>query len=132
MDAMIPIVAISTPFLTAAVIVIIIVAASHRKDIAKFNLVEKALQSNSSPEVVEQLVRSISEESRKQDTPPRQRHLTHATVFLALGISFFALRFIIGGTDVVGLLASAAVLTMLGLAKLVIAFFIVGKPSEKQ
>jgi hypothetical protein len=128
---LVPILAITTPFLTAAVIVISVLAANHRKDMAKYDLVEKALKSDSSPEMLSELIRSLGTENEKPSTPPRQRHLIHATIFLALAISFFAMMFIIGGDDVTGLAASGAVLGMLGLAKLVIALFIVGKNTER-
>lgn len=132
MDSLIPIVAITTSIGVPALVIVIIVAINHKKKIARYNLIEKTLNSDTSPEVVEQLVKSISEEEERRTAPPRERNLIHATILLALGISFFALRFIIGGSDVTGLTASGAVLTMLGLAKLVIAFFIVGKTSENR
>lgn len=132
MDGLIPIVAITTSIGVPALVVVIIVAFNHRKKIARYNLIEKALSSDTSPEVMEQLVQSISDEEQKRTGTPKERHLIHATILLALGISFFVLRFIIGGTDVTGLLASGAVLTMLGFAKLVIAFLIIGKNPASQ
>jgi len=132
MGALVPLVAIVTSIGVPALVIVLIVAYSHKKKIARYDLIEKALNSNTSPEVVEQLVKSISEEEQKRTAPPKERHLTHAVVLIALGISFFALRFIIGGNDFTGLVASGAVLTMLGLAKLVIAFFIVGKTNPNR
>lgn len=131
MDSLIPIVAITSSIGIPAVVIIILVYLSHRKKIARIDLIEKALKTDTSPEVLEQLVQTISEDEKKKATPPKERHLIHATILLALGISFFALKFIIGGTDVTGLLVTGAILSMLGLAKLVIAFLIVGKTSEK-
>jgi len=130
MGALVPLVAIVTSIGAPALVVVMIVALNHRKQIARYDLIEKAIQGDSSPEVVDQLVKSLGSEEQKRTTPPRERHLTHATILLALGISFFLLRFIIGGTDVTGLTATGTVLAMLGLAKLVIAFLIVGKNPE--
>ncbi len=130
MEALVPLVAIVTSIGAPALVVVMIVALNHRKQIAKYDLIEKALQGDSSPEVVDQLVKSLGNEEQKRTTPPRERHLTHATILLSLGISFFLLRVIIGGTDVTGLTATGTVLAMLGLAKLVIAFLIVGKNPE--
>ena len=132
MGALVPLVAITTSIGVPALVIVLIVAFNHKKKIARYNLIESALNSETSPEVVEQLVKSIGEEEEKRTTPPKERHLIHATVLLALGISFFALRFIIGGNDVTGLTASGAILTMLGLAKLVIAFLIVGKTTPNR
>ncbi len=131
MAALIPIIALAAPFITAVIVVITVALVSHKKDMAKFDLLEKALGSNSSPDTVERLVRSLTAESAKRDIPPRQKNLTHATIFLALGISFFLLKLIIGGDDLVWLTASGTVLAMLGLAKLVIAFFIVEKNTAR-
>ena len=132
MESFIPIVAITTSIGVPALVIVIVIALRHKKNIARFNLIERAMQSDTQPEVMEQLVQSISEEQAKKTTPPKERHLIHATILLALGISFFVLRFIIGGNDVTGLTASGAVLSMLGLAKLVIAFFIVPKTTENR
>lgn len=131
MAALIPIIALTVPFITAVIVIITIALVSHKKDMAKYDLLEKALGSNSSPETVERLVRSLTAESDKTDTPPRRKNLTHATIFLALGISFFLLKLIIGGDDLSWLTASGTVLAMLGLAKLVIAFFIVEKNTAR-
>jgi len=127
MDSLIPIVAILSTFGVPAIVVIVIVLISHRNKIARYNVIERAMESNVSPEVMEQLINSISEEDSRKNTPPKQKHLMHGTLLIALGISFFVMRFIIGGTDLNGLLAAGAVLTMLALAKFIIAFFIVGK-----
>lgn len=134
MGALVPIVGIITSIGVPCAMVVLIVFLSHKKDVARYNLIEKALQSNASPEAVENLLQSINDGNAKNPVSPKQRNLTHATIFLALGISFFVLRLIISGNpdDVVGLVAAGAVLTMLGLAKLVIAFFIVGKPSDNK
>ncbi len=130
MGALVPLVAIVTSIGVPALVVVMIVAMNHRKQIARYDLIEKALKGDTSPEVVDQLVKSLGNEDQKRTTPPRERHLTHAVVLLALGISFFLLRLIIGGTEVTGLTATGTVLTMLGLAKLVIAFLIAGRNPE--
>lgn len=131
MDALIPIVAIMASIGFPAAIVVIALIVYHRRKLARYKVIERAIESNASPEVIEQLVASISEQDNKKRTPPRQRNLIHGTVLLALGISLFALRFIIGGTDVEGMLATGTVLSMLALAKFVIAFFIIKKDPEQ-
>ena len=131
MGSLIPIVAITSSIGIPAVVIIILVYLSHRKKLARIALIEKALKTDTPPDVLEQLIQTINEDERKKSAPPKERNLIHATLLLALGISFFALRFILGGTDVQGLLATGAILFMLGLAKLVIAFLIIGKTSEK-
>lgn len=131
METLVPIVAIVTSIGLPVVLVFIIVYLSHKKDLAKYELIEKvALQSESSPEIVEQMLRSISDENRKKTYPPRQRNLIQATILLALGISFFAFRFIVGNWEPTGMLIAAVVLTMLGIAKFIIAQFIIGKTPE--
>ncbi|MCP4647614.1 MAG: hypothetical protein GY852_07750 [bacterium] len=131
MEAFIPIVAITTSIGVPAVVVIIALFVSHKRKVARYNVIERAIASNANPEVIQQLVASIGEEENKKRTPPRQRNLIHATILMALGISFFALRFIIGGTDIEGMLATGAILSMLAIAKFIIAFFIIKKDPEK-
>lgn len=130
MEAFIPIVAITTSLGVPAVVIIIALYISHKRKMARYNVIEKAIESNATPEVIEQLVATIGEEDAKKRTPPRQRNLIHGTILLALGIGFFILRFIIGGTDIAGMLATGAILTMLAIAKFIIAFFILKKDPE--
>lgn len=110
-----------------AMVIVAALFISHKRKLARYTVIERAIESNANPEVIEQLVASIGEEQNKRRTPPRQRNLIHATVLMALGISMFALYFILGGSDVAGMLAAGAILTLLALAKLVIAFFIIKK-----
>lgn len=124
MDLLIPIVAITSSIGIPAVVVIIALLASHKRKIARYTVIERAIDSNATPEVIEQLVASISDEDAKKKTPARERNLTQGTTLLALGISFFALQFIIGGDSSRGLMATGAILTMLAAAKFIIAFFI--------
>ncbi len=131
MDALIPIVAITSSIGIPAVVIVIALYTWHKRKIARYNVIEKAIESNANPEVIEQLVATISEEDTKKRTPPRQRNLIHGTILMALGIGFFILRFIIGGTDIEGMLATGAILTMLAIAKFIIAFFILKKDPEQ-
>jgi len=131
MDALIPIVAITSSIGIPAVVIVFALYTWHKRKIARYNVIERAIESNANPEVIEQLVASIGEEDNKRRTPPRQRNLIHATILLALGIGFFILRFIIGGTDIEGMLAVGAILTMLAIAKFIIAFFILKKDPEQ-
>lgn len=131
MDALIPIVAITSSIGIPAVVIVIALYTWHKRKIARYNVIEKAIESNANPEVIEQLVATISEEDTKKRTPPRQRNLIHGTILMALGIGFFILRFIIGGTDIEGMLVTGAILTMLAIAKFIIAFFILKKDPEQ-
>ncbi len=132
MDALIPIVAITSSIGIPAVVIIIALSLAHKKKVARYNLIEKSITSNASPEVVEQLVKSIGEEDTKKRTPPRARNLTHGTILLALGISFFAMRFFITTSDdLSGVSITGLILTLLAVAKFVIAFFILKKDPEQ-
>ena len=131
MDALIPIVAITSSIGIPAVVIVIALYTWHKRKIARYNVIERAIESNASPEVIEQLVASIGEEDNKKRTPVRQRNLIHGTILMALGLSFLILRFILGGTDIAGMLATGAILTMLAIAKFVIAFFILKKDPEQ-
>ena len=131
MESLIPIVAITSAIGIPAVVIIIGMYISHKRKIARYNVIERAIESNANPEVIEQLVASIGEENTKKRTPPRQRNLIHGTILMALGLGFFILRFIIGGTDIAGMLATGAILTMLAIAKFIIAFFILKKDPEQ-
>lgn len=131
MDALIPIVAITTSMGLPAAIVIVAILVSHRRKMAKYNVIEKAIATNASPEVIEQLVATIGAEEKKKKTPPKQRNLIHGTTLLFLGLAFFIIRFIIGGTDVTGMMVTGAILTMLAIAKFIIAFFIIKKDPEQ-
>jgi hypothetical protein len=80
MDSLIPIVAILSSIGLPAVVVIIIVLASHRQKIARYNVIEKAIESSASPEVVEQLINSLTEDGSRKSSSPRQKHLTQGTI----------------------------------------------------
>ncbi len=131
MDALIPIVAITTSLGLPTAIVIIAMLVSHRRKMARYNVIEKAIATNASPEVIQQLVATIGAEENKKRTPPKQKNLIQATILLFIGLAFFVLKFIIGGTDVTGMLAAGAILTMLAIAKFIIAFFIIKKDPEQ-
>ena len=132
MDALIPIVAITSSIGIPAVVIIIALSLAHKKKVARYNLIEKSITSNASPEVVEQLVKSIGEEDTKKRIPPRARNLTHGTILLAHGISLFAIRFFVTTpNDVAGVSIAGLILTLLAAAKFVIAFFIIKKDPEQ-
>ena len=131
MEAFIPIVAITTSFGVPAVVIIIALYISHKRKMARYNVIEKAIESNATPEVIEQLVATIGEEDSKKRTPPRQRSLIQGTILLALGISFIAIRFFLNAPDdITGVSITGMILTVLGLAKFIIAFFILKKDPE--
>lgn len=132
MNSLIPIVAITTSIGLPAAIVIIALLLSHKKKVARYTLIEKALTANASLEVVEQLVKSIGEQETKKKTPPRTSNLIHGTILLALGISFFAIRFFVTTPDdMSGVSITGLILTLLAVAKFVIAFFILKKDPEQ-
>lgn len=131
MDALIPIVAITSSIGIPAMVIVIAIFVFHKRKMARYNLIEKAIESNASPEIVQQLVVTIGEEENKKRTPPRQRNLIHGTILMALGLGFFILRFIFGGTETAGMLATGAILTLLAIAKFIIAFFILKKDPEQ-
>ena len=131
MGAFIPIVAITTSIGVPAIVIIVALLISHKRKLARYTVIEKAIESNANPEVIGQLVASISEEENRRRTPPREKNLIQATVLMALGLSMFALYFILAGSDVSGVLAAGAILSMLALAKFVIAFFINKKDHEQ-
>ncbi|MCK5037069.1 MAG: hypothetical protein KAS73_14330 [Candidatus Sabulitectum sp.] len=131
MDSLIPIVAITSSIGIPAVVIVIALYIWYKRKMARYNVIERAIESNVTPEVIEQLVATIGEEDSKKRTPPRQRNLIHGTILMALGLSFFILRFIIGGTEIAGMLATGAILTMLAIAKFIIAFFILKKDPEQ-
>ncbi len=132
MDALIPIVAIISSIGIPAVVIIIALYTWHKRKIARYNVIERAIESNASPEVIERLVTSISEENGKKRTPPKQRNLIHGTILLALGIGLFSMRFFISAPDdIAGVSITGLVLTLLAAAKFVIAFFILKKDPEQ-
>ena len=128
MESLIPIVAITSSIGIPAVVIIIAMLVSHRRKIARYHVIEKAIDSNSSPEVIEQLVATIGEENNSKITPPRQKSLIEGTVFMAGGLGCFAIFFFTGTS---GIFIPAIISTMIGLAKFVIAFFILKKDPEQ-
>ncbi len=131
MDALLPMVIVATSIGIPAMVIVVGLFISHKRKLARYSVIERAIESNANPEVIEQLVASIGQEESKRRTPPRERNLIHGTILMALGVSFFVMYFIIGGTDVAGMLATAAILTMLSIAKFIIAFFINKKDPEQ-
>ena len=131
METFIPIVAITTSIGVPAVVIIIALFVSHRRKLARYSVIERAIESNANPEVIEQLVSSIGQEENKRRSHPRERNLIQATILMALGLSFFIMYFIIGGTDVAGVLATGSILTMLAISKFIIALFIIKKDPEE-
>ncbi|MCK5785020.1 MAG: hypothetical protein KAH54_00530 [Candidatus Sabulitectum sp.] len=132
MESLIPIVAITSAIGIPAAVIIIGMFVAHKNKIARYNVVQKAIESNATPEVIEQLVASIGGENSKKKTPPRQRNLIHGTILLALGIALFSMRFFMSSPDdIAGVSITGMVLTLLAAAKFIIAFFIVKKDPEQ-
>ncbi len=127
---LIPIVAITTSIGLPAAVIVFALFVYHKRKLAKYHVIEKAIESNASPEVLDQLIATIDQESSKKPVMPKQRNLVHGTILLALGLSFFAMRIVVSSPeDMDGVTVTGIVLTLLAVAKFVIAFFIVKKDS---
>ncbi len=132
MDALIPIVAIIASIGFPAAIAVIALIVYHKRKLARYHVIERAIDSNASPEVVEQLIATINQESSKKVTSPRQKNLIEGTILLALGIGFFAVRlFTNSADDIAGVSITGIILSLLAAAKFVIAFFIIKKDPEQ-
>ncbi len=128
-DILIPIVAILAIFGLPALVMLVAIVAVYKSKVARYRIIERAVNNNASPEVVERLVATIRTEENKKTTPPRQRNLIQGTLLLAVGIALFAF-WLSGGP--VALLHAGTLLTLIGLAKFIIAVFIIKKDAPEQ
>jgi hypothetical protein len=128
-DILIPIVAILSVFGLPALVILGVVVASYKSKVARYKVIEQAINSNASPEVVERLIATIQLEENKKATPPRQRNLIQGTFLLAVGIALIAFWFyshhdvpLYGGT----------LLVLIGLSKFIIALVIIKSDVPEQ
>lgn len=128
-DILIPIVAIFSVFVVPALVVVSIIVAVYKHRVARYKAIELAINNNASPEAIEKLVSSIGAEVGKKSVPSRQSNLTQGTILLAVGISF--LIFWAYGHDRVPLYLGT-LLSLLGVAKLIVAFFIIKDQQENK
>jgi hypothetical protein len=126
---LIPIVAILSVFGLPALVILIAIIAVYKNKVARYRIIEQAINSNASPEVVERLVATIRSEESKKTAPPRQQNLIHGTLLLAVGIALIAFWFF--GQAILPLYAGT-LLALIGLAKFIIAVFIIKRDTPEQ
>lgn len=95
---------------------------AHRSKVAKYETVKKALEGNLSPEQVDQLVKSLGSTPAPAPVNPRRKSLTNGIVLLSIAIAIFLGSMVMGYTK--GFILAALVLGFLGMANLIIAFFV--------
>jgi membrane protein YdbS with pleckstrin-like domain len=128
-DIIIPIAGIIGVFGLPALVVLGIVIAVYKSKVARYKIIEQAVNSNASPEIVEKLVATIRTEESKKTAPSRQKNLIHGTLLLAVGIALMAFWLYDG--NVVPLYAGT-LLTLIGVAKFIIAVFIIKRDVPEQ
>ncbi len=95
---------------------------AHRSKVAKYETVKKALEGNLSPEQVDQLVKSLGSTTAPAPVNPRKKGLTNGIILLSISLAIFAGSMVMGYTK--GFILAALVLGFLGIANLIIAFFV--------
>lgn len=126
---LIPIVAILSVFGLPALVLLVAIVAVYKNKVARYRIIEQAVNNNASPEVVERLVATLRTEDNKKATPPRQQNLIQGTLLLAVGIALIA--FWLYSHHTVPLYAGT-LLTLIGLAKFIIAVFIIKSDTPEQ
>lgn len=102
--------------------VILAIYYAHRSKVAKYETVKKALEGNLSPEQVDQIVRSLGTTPASAPVNPRKKSLTNGIILLSIAIAIFIGSMVMGYTR--GFILGALVLGFLGIANLLIAFFV--------
>ena len=128
-EILIPIVAILSVFGLPALVGLVAIVAVYKNKVARYKVIEQAINNNASPEVVERLVATLQTEENKKTTPPRQRNLIQGTLLLAVGIALIAFWFYSHHTLT---LYAGTLLTLIGLAKFIIAVFIIKSDTPEQ
>ena len=121
-EILIPIIGILSVFGLPALVILVAIVAVYKNKVARYRIIEQAVNNNASPEVVERLVATLRTEENKKTTPPRQQNLIQGTLLLAVGISLIA--FWVYSHNILPLYAGT-LLTLIGLAKFIIAVFII-------
>ena len=128
-EILIPITAILSVFGLPALVILIAIVAVYKNKVARYRIIEQAINNNASPEVVERLVATLRTEENKKTTPPRQQSLIQGTLLLAVGIALIA--FWMYGGETIPLYAGT-LLALIGLAKFIIAVFIIKRDPPEQ
>lgn len=111
-DGIVPITAISMPFITVIVIVLALIAAETKRRRRKYELVEKAIQANYQiPPYVFQNNASVSTENSR-------KALKSAIIFMAVGFSLSLFFLVVGAVEVASLVL---IIFLIGLGKLIVA-----------
>lgn len=126
---LIPIVAILSVFGLPALVILVAIVAVYKNKVARYRIIEQAVNSNASPEVVERLVATLRTEENRKTTPPRQQNLIQGTLLLAVGGALIAFWFYSHNTVP---LYAGTLLTLIGLAKFIIAVFIIKRDTPEQ
>lgn len=95
---------------------------AHRSKVARYETVKKALEGNLSPEQVDQLVKSLGSTPAPAPVNPRRKSLTNGIILLSISIAIVIGSMVMGYTK--GFILGALVLGFLGIANLLIAFFV--------
>lgn len=95
---------------------------SHRSKVARYETLKKALEGNLSPEQVDQLVKSLGSTPPSAPVNPRKKSLTNGIILLSIAFAILIGSMVMGYTK--GFILGALVLGFLGMANLIIAFFV--------
>lgn len=112
-----------------ALVALAVIIAIYKNKVARYAIITQAVNNNASPEVVERLVATIQAGDNKKTVSPRQQNLSQGTLLLAASIAFFFFWFY--GRETFPLYAGT-LLTLVGLAKFIIAFFILKRDTLEQ
>jgi hypothetical protein len=128
-EILIPLAGIIGVFGLPALVALVAIVAVYKNKVARYKVIEQAINSNASPEVVERLVATLQSEAGRKTTPPRQQNLIQGTLLLAVGISLIAFW---GYSCNILPLYIGTLLTLIGLAKFIIAVFIIKSDTPEQ
>ena len=128
-EILIPLAGIVGVFGLPALVILVAIVAVYKNKVARYRIIEQAVNNNASPEVVERLVAAIRPDESKKTAAPRQQNLIQGTLLLAVGAALIAFWFYGSGTLP---LYAGTLLALIGLAKFIIAIFIIKRdPSEQ-
>jgi phosphate starvation-inducible membrane PsiE len=128
-EILIPITAILSVFGLPALVILVAIVAAYKNKVARYKTIEQAINSNADPEVVERLIATIRTDENKKVADPRQRNLIQGTLLLAVGVALIA--FWGYGRETIPLYAGT-LFALIGLAKFIIAVFIIKRDTPEQ
>ena len=128
-EILIPITAILSVFGLPALVILVAIVSVYKNKVARYRIIEQAINNNASPEVVERLVATLRTEEKKKTTPPREQKLIQGALLLAVGIALIA--FWIYSQHALPLYAGT-LLALIGVAKFIIAVFIIKSDTPDQ